>query len=103
LDKAFYSWTDFVQQFKDQFGDPDPQLTAQIKLEGIVQGSRTCDEYATEFETYRSKTGFNNEAAIRMYKRGLPCALLEKVYNIRPLPSTMKQWIRETTLIDRQY
>jgi Retrotransposon gag protein len=66
--KAFYGWIDFVQQFKDQFGDPDPQLTAQIKLEGIVQSSRTCDEYATEFETYRSRTGFNDEAAIRLYK-----------------------------------
>jgi Retrotransposon gag protein/Zinc knuckle len=101
--KAFYGWIDFVQQFKDQFGDPDPQLTAQIGLEGIVQGSRTCDEYATEFETYRSKTGFNDEAAIRLYKRGLPRPLLEKVYNICPLPDTMKGWIRETTLIDRQY
>jgi Retrotransposon gag protein len=83
-DKAFYGWIDFVQQFKDQFGDPDPQLTTQIKLKGIVQGSRTCDEYATEFEMYRPRPASMtkplfaciNEVSIdRFWKRSITSAL----------------------------
>jgi hypothetical protein len=46
----YTDWNDFITKFKAAFCDPMPQRTVQMKLNVLVQGSKTADEYSLEFK-----------------------------------------------------
>ena len=98
-----FSWDSFVADFKEAFEDPDPAGTAQYKMEMLKQGTQTADEYVASFNELKADTGFNDVALVNSFQKGLNQALVDKIYNLPEMPSTLSGWIHWATKLDRQW
>ncbi|GLB42450.1 putative chromo (CHRromatin Organisation MOdifier) domain containing protein [Lyophyllum shimeji] len=76
----------------------------EIQLERLQQGSRSAEEYFTEFEVYQHDSGYNDSALVRVLKRNLHPRLLEAIYNMNTLPDDddFKGWRDLAIRKDRQ-
>jgi hypothetical protein len=99
----YASWDDFVAKFKVAFCDPMPQRTAQMKLNTLVQGNKTADEYSLEFENLSHRSGYNDVALVEKYERGLNTALRQKIYSLPTMPTTLLEWHTWACRLDRQW
>jgi hypothetical protein len=68
-------YTQTYEELKDKieclFGDSDRAVTAHLKINQLVQGSHSVDEYNIDFDQQARLTCFNEEALIDFYKCGL--------------------------------
>lgn len=65
------SFEEFIEAFRKRFDNPHRAKTARKELEKLKQRNTTAAEYATRFQIVLSDTGYDNEAAIHFFKRGL--------------------------------
>ncbi|CDO72201.1 hypothetical protein BN946_scf184970.g53 [Trametes cinnabarina] len=103
--EGYPSWEDFASSLRDQFGDPDPRTTAQIRIARLsMETDRlTADEYINAFEQLEHRTEFGEEALRVQFRRGLPAWLLDKLTNLPTPPTTLaatKYWARH---FDREH
>lgn len=98
-----WSWDDFVQEIQSTFGDPDPAGTARFKLDQLKQGNNTVDEYVSNFRELKDETGYNDAALVEKFEKGLSSAIVDKIYGLSEMPSTLNSWIQWATKFDRQW
>src|SRR5882762_2465063 len=103
LPKPARDYMDLKDQLRKTFGDPDPAQTAQKKIETIRQNSRSAEEYITEFLTNSVQTGYNDEALLRCFKRGLHPRLLRSCFAVYPLPTSFLEWQNVAIQQDRAF
>ncbi|KAF4612637.1 hypothetical protein D9613_011793 [Agrocybe pediades] len=96
-------WNDFVYEFREVFGDPDPSNTAKHKMLMLKQGKQTADEYVASFRALVSDTGYNDAALVDQFKAGLNENLRNAVYYVPDMPKTLEGWIKWSTRLDRQW
>lgn len=100
---SFTTWESFVKGFKEAFGDPDPAYTARHKMGQLKQGNQTAEEYAASFKELSIHTGYNDAAHMEKFERGLNPALVDKIYSLPNMPTSLKDWIHWATKLDRQW
>lgn len=97
------SWEDFVKEFNSVFGDPDPAGTARFKMDRLHQGSQTVDEYVSKFRELKSDTGYNDAALVEKFKKGLNQGLVDRIFGLQDMPTTLKDWETWSSKFDRQW
>lgn len=97
------TWNQFLVDFKQTFGDPNPASTARHKLGQLKQGSHTADEYVASFREFKDDTGYNDAALIERFEQGLNSALVDKIYALPNMPTTLEDWISWAIKLDRQW
>ena len=97
------TYTEFLKEFKEIFGDPDPSGTARNKLDHLTQGSHTADEYVASFREVKDDTGYNDAALVEKFEKGLNPPLVDKIYALPEMPETLNEWIHWATKLDRQW
>ena len=86
------TWDDFLVELRAAFGDISRQKTARIRIHDIKQGTRSVDEYNVEFMAEFGLTGFNEEAGLDIWKKGLKRSIVQRIYNDNPQPTTFAAW-----------
>lgn len=102
-DTITQDWKDFHQEFLETFGDPDPAGSARHKMELLRQGNQTADEYVAKFRELQDDTGYNDAALVEKFEKGLNSVLVDKIYTLPEMPSTLKEWMSWATKLDRQW
>ena len=97
------NWKIFITNFKSSFGDPDPAGTAIRKMDLLKQGTHTVDEYVASFNELKKDTGFNDPALVDKFEKGLNQALVDKIYSLPDMPTTLEKWIYWASKLDRQW
>lgn len=82
------------------FKDPDPGATARYKLNQLKQGSMTAMEFISAFKLAKVNSGLNDVALVDIFKRGLNRPLVEKIYNLPIVPSTLEEWFAYANRFD---
>ncbi|ROL48293.1 Retrotransposon-like protein 1 [Anabarilius grahami] len=65
------SYLAFVSHFREVFGKPITDSSAGEKLYNLKQGSMSIYDYALQFRTLAAVSGWNEQALIITYRRGL--------------------------------
>jgi hypothetical protein len=94
------SFADFLIALRASFGDVDRQATARLRLPELKQ-TRSVDEYNVEFMGQYPLTGFNEEAGIEFYKKGLKTDILRRIYNEPTAPADFAAWRTRASHYDR--
>lgn len=102
-ESAFGSWAEFKKEFESTFLDPNPAGTARYKMDHLRQGGKTADEYVASFRELISRTGYNDAAHVEKFEKGLNSALVDKIYALPEMPSTLKEWVEWAMKLDRQW
>jgi hypothetical protein len=101
--QVFPDWNGFKEEFEKAFGDPNPAGTARYKMDQLKQGSHTADEYVASFRELVPKTGYNDEAHVEIFQRGLNPILVDRIYALPEMPQSLKGWMEWATKLDRQW
>jgi Retrotransposon gag protein/Zinc knuckle len=96
-------WEEFIGEFNSVFGDPDPAGTARYKMDKLSQGSMLADDYIAKFRELQHDTGYNDAALVEHFKKGLNTALVDKVFTLQEMPTTLKGWEQWASKFDRQW
>jgi hypothetical protein len=101
-DSPFESWKEFVSKFSSVFCDPDKGATARQKMEILKQGFKSADEYIAEFALLANQTGYNDQAHVEFFQKGLNQSLVNKIYNLSQMPTTPQEWYGYAQRFDLQ-
>ena len=97
------SWEVFVSEFRATFGDPNPGATARHKMNQLKQGTNTADQYVADFRLLVQDTEYNDAALVEKFQNGLNSSLVDRIYNLPQMPSTLDGWISWALRLDRQW
>lgn len=93
----------FVGCFKDIFGDPDRQATARHKLALLRQGSKTAEQFIIDFEVLEAEANLGDGALVEHFKKGLLPRLVERIFGLETLPTTLREWKDYARRFDRHH
>jgi hypothetical protein len=106
LDPSFceeVSWEVFVSEFRATFGDPNPGATARHKMSQLKQGTNTADQFVADFRLLVQDTEYNDAALVEKFQNGLNSSLVDRIYGLPQMPSTLEGWISWALRLDRQW
>lgn len=102
-EKVTATWNEFMMDFQQTFGDPNPASTARHKMSQLRQGNHTADEYVASFKEWKDDTGYNDAALVEKFEQGLNSVLVDKIYTLPQMPATLEEWISWAIKLDRQW
>ena len=88
---------DFWRDVKARFGDSDPTFSARTRLSRLKQGSNSVQSYSSKFNELALQTGYNDEALVQEYFRGLAEDILQGVFRRDTIPDTLEKAIAAAT------
>lgn len=97
------TWADFHEEFMAFFGDHDPAGTARDKMELLVQGQKTAEEYVNKFKEIMGETEYNDAALMGYFEKGLNATLVDRIYDMENMPTTLAKWMSKAIQFDRQH
>lgn len=97
------TWDSFLEDFNQDFADPDPGSTARFKMEQLKQDSQTAEQFVASFKELIEDTGYNDTALIEKFEARLKPALVDKIYGLSKMPKTIESWMGWAIKFDRQW
>jgi len=102
ITNPYPTFAKFLTAFENAFGEPDRAFSARTQLHSLKQGSMSAEEYTAHFDALAGRTGFDGEALVDAYQRGLNGRLLEKIH-YTDLPIGLTAWKEKAKKLDNLY
>ena len=97
------TWPDFQAEFERTFISSDVAGEARSDLFTLKQDG-DADGYVAQFKILAMRAGITEtNALVEYFQRGLKPALLNRIYGMNQLPSTMEEWYSAAIRLDNQY
>jgi hypothetical protein len=100
-DPIFRSFETFKRDFLSMFGHPDHRKEAERKLNELKQGNGTAREYYANFRHYSTLLGWNDQALISIFRRGLRENVKDELARSDE-PPTLSEMALKAILIDNR-
>ena len=97
------TWEEFKTDFFKSFGYQNEATRAVFEIGKLRQGSKTAEEYTTEFSVWEERTKWNDEALCDAYEKGLNTGLVVAIYNCPTLPQNLQEWKDQARRLDGQW
>lgn len=78
--KIWTSREDFWTDMKVRFGEANPTFAARTRMSRLKQGSKSVQLYSSIFNELAIQTGFNDEALVHEYFKGLNTDILQGIF-----------------------
>lgn len=100
---AYPTYTNFVVQLKEAFSAADAPGDARAKLKTLRQ-TGTADEYISQFKTLIAASEITGDTArIDYFIDGLMPKLVERIYGMENVPTTINNWYSFASRFDNQW
>jgi hypothetical protein len=100
----FGTLASFTQLLKETFSVADAEGDARAKLRQLRQGSGTIEEYISQFRIHAGRSKITEDKSlIEYFMEGLHPRILEKIYSVEKVPTTIAKWYELATRFDAQY
>lgn len=88
---------DFWKEIKARFGDANPSFAARTKLSRLKQGGKSVQSYSSMFNELVTLTGYNDEALVNEYFKGLNTEILQGIFHREKIPTSLEKAIEAAT------
>ncbi|KAL0057030.1 hypothetical protein AAF712_016349 [Marasmius tenuissimus] len=102
-DSRLKTWKDFCDALVSYFKYLSTIDELQTKLTNLKQGKGTADEFITQFKAIMGGTAFDDEALLYWFKLGLNNGLRKLVWSLRPMLTTLKEWMNKVSNQNHTY
>ncbi|ESK86781.1 hypothetical protein Moror_15159 [Moniliophthora roreri MCA 2997] len=90
-------------EFKKHYLLADIQAEAQIQIE-VMKMTKRADNYVNDFWVMADESGYDDQALIHIFRKGLPNSLAAKILNQpQRRPSDLEGWYEAAIRYDKQY
>ncbi|KAI7152047.1 hypothetical protein KC349_g9171 [Hortaea werneckii] len=98
-DEIFSSWSNFVEAIRNIYGLSNDQQVAIRVIQHLVQKT-SASQYTAKFRAYSGKTGWDNQALLTMYYRGLKDNVKDELMRSGAAQDTLDRMIQAAIEID---
>ena len=95
-------WKEFMAAFQELFDNPNAQKQAQSSIQRLKQGKGSVLSYSSRFRTLQRDTGYNDEALISIFRRGLQDQVQDILATSLTEPTDLEQFINLSIKIDNR-
>ena len=92
---------EFLTSLKKEFGGGEEESVKAAELRRMEQGGKTMQEYMQEFKRIARGSRYEGRPLIEEFKRGMNRGILRKLMEAENPPTSIKQWYRRATALDR--
>ncbi|KAI3612692.1 hypothetical protein WG66_014592 [Moniliophthora roreri] len=97
------TWTNLKASFKKHYLPADIQADAQLQIEEAHMTDR-ANTYVNEFRVIANESGYDDQALIHIFRRGLPITLADKILNqLQGWPTDLKGWYEAAIQYNEQF
>ncbi|ESK86423.1 pro-pol protein [Moniliophthora roreri MCA 2997] len=97
------TFSQLKDEFKKHYLLADIQAEAQIKIKEAKMTDR-ADNYVNDFRVMADESGYDDQALIHIFRRGLPNSLSAKILNQpQGRPADLEGWYKAAIRYDEQY
>ena len=100
-DPLLANFEQFISALRARFDDPHRQRTASSRLQAITQGRRPVSSYATEFQLLLADAGWDNTAAMHIFKSSLNSEVKDLLLSL-PEPTDLQTLILQAINCDER-
>jgi Retrotransposon gag protein len=102
--QTFGTWAAFKNKVLAAFSPVDAEGKAHTDIKHLKQGSGPVDDYIAQFQIIASKCRITDDKSlIEYFIDGLNVKLLEKVFMMEKMPTTITAWYKAAARFDGQY
>ena len=92
----------FLKDLQEAFHNNAAKQAARSNLFRIRQGKETADEFISRFRLVADEAGFDDAMTLEYFRRAIHPGLLEIVYSMETLPTTLTDWYKYVMRFNRQ-
>lgn len=82
----------FIELIEKEFAEVEKNQRARNNLQEIRQHNSSADAFTSRFNELATNTEFDDRALIEFYKKGLNWELVEKIFELATIPTTLAEW-----------
>ena len=90
-----------MAEIKKEFGEGEEESVKAAELRKLEQGGRMMEEFVQEFKRAARGSGYEGRPLVEEFKRGMNGAIWRKLMEAENQPSSIKQWYRRATALNR--
>ena len=94
---------EFLVELKKEFGAGEEESVKVAELRKLKQGERTMEEFVQEFKRAARGSRYEGQLLVEEFKRGMNRAIRRKLMEAENQPSSIEQWYRRATALDRNW
>ena len=94
---------EFLAEIKKEFGGGEKESVKATELKKLEQGGKTMEKFVQEFKRAARGSGYEGRPLVEEFKRGMNGMIRRKLMEAENQPSSIKQWYRRTTALDRNW
>ena len=99
----YKSAEEFLTSLKKKFGEEEEKSVKAAELKKLEQGGRTIEEFVQEFKRVARSNRYEGRPLVEEFKKGMNGAIRRKLMEAENQPSSIEQWFRRTTALDRNW
>jgi Retrotransposon gag protein len=100
----FGTWNAFKTAVTAAFEPIDDQGAARTQMKNLKQGTSGVQDYISQFHILKGRSGLTDDASlIEYFMDGLHPKLLEKVYGMETVPTTLENWMKAAAKWEGQH
>ena len=92
---------EFLAEIKKEFSRGEKESVKVVELRKLEQRERTMKEFVQEFKRAVRISGYEERPLVEEFKRGINGVIRRKLIEAKNQPSTIEQWYRRATALDR--
>ena len=97
------NFANFLRELKTAFAPADEAGDARSKMKHLKQ-TGTADEYISEFRILASRSKITEDTSlVEYFMEGLNPKLVEKIFGLEDLPTTIDDWYKYAARLDNQW
>ena len=97
----YESVEEFLTSLRKEFGGGEEESVKAAELRRMEQGGKTMEEYVQEFKRAARGSGYEGRPLVEEFKREINGGIRRKLMEAENLPTSIEQWYRRATVLDR--
>ena len=94
---------EFFTNLRKEFGGGEEESIKAAELRRMEQGGKTMEEYMQEFKRTVRGSGYEGRPLVEEFKRGINRGIRRKLMEAENPLTSIKQWYRRATALDRNW
>ena len=94
---------EFFTNLRKEFEGGEEESIKAAELRRMEQGGKTMQEYMQEFKRTVRGSGYEGRPLVEEFKRGINRGIRRKLMEAENPPTSIKQWYRRATALDRNW
>jgi len=94
---------EFLMSLKKKFGREEEESIKVAELRKLEQGGKMMEEFIQKFKRVARGSGYEGRSLVEEFKRGINGAIRRKLIETENQPSSIEQWYRRATALDRNW